>query len=146
MPINSTNAGWALRIVWLALLLVQAVFLIIAVRVAARGAVAPAGTWPLFLGACIAAPVAIAVGIFARMQTYKKHWREDAITPKGYLAGNLLLLIVLHIAAVFILIVTIRAGRLFPYLTPMALLLAAHLINYPHGRPMRSHPPAQVRS
>ncbi|WP_428389066.1 hypothetical protein [Mucisphaera sp.] len=102
-------------------------------------AVAFPTTIPAFIILFLAAPLAA----IARMQTYKRHWVGQAVTPTGYLLGTRIYLTTLLVA-------TFLSGLLLS-LSPTPTLIGTVFydllaigcvaIAYPHGEPMNTRLP-----
>ncbi|MEQ9460233.1 MAG: hypothetical protein RIG82_04720 [Phycisphaeraceae bacterium] len=82
------------------------------------------------------------IGAMARMQTYKRHWVGQAVTPAGYLAGT-------RVYLTTILVAILLAGVLLA-LAPINTLiivvfalasLGSFAIAYPQGEPMTTRIP-----
>ena len=73
---------------------------------------------------------------FIRMQTYKKHWKKDRITPQAYIFATLLIvtaqqaIFLVSVAAAFITQIYLIT------LIPAGLALLVQLANYPTGKPL----------
>ena len=78
------------------------------------------------------------VGYYIRLQTYKKHWVMNAVTPQGYVKANIILFAICKGIALFTIIVTYLAGVLMPYILPAVVASMTHIINWPTGGPMES--------
>lgn len=87
---------------------------------------------------CVLTPV----GLFARNQTYKAHWRADVITPAGYVKGNVILFAMLEGAATVALVLMVVTGLHLGLLAVAAVAVLVQLVNFPNGRPMQPREPA----
>ncbi|QDU32419.1 hypothetical protein KS4_04510 [Poriferisphaera corsica] len=73
---------------------------------------------------------------FIRMQTYKKHWKGDRISPQAYIFATLLVvtaqqaIFLVSVAAAFI------TQAYLVTLVPAMLALLVQLANYPTGKPL----------
>ncbi len=130
-----------LRIIWTALLLGP--FLLFGILIIGMAPAAPAApaTDPALISLLHYISIGMAAtllpaGYFIRLQTYKKHWVMNAVTPQGYVTGNLILLAICETIAMFTIIVTHLAGVLMPFILPAVVASMTHLINWPTGGPM----------
>lgn len=73
----------------------------------------------------------------ARGQTYKRHWRGDAIAPGGYILGNLLLIAACQVVAVVSLVAVLIGHSYWPGAIPGLVAVVVLLVNLPDGRVMR---------
>jgi len=85
-------------------------------------------------------PLAFAV----RGHTYKKYWRGNAITPRGYLNGNLVFFILCEMVSLFALLNVMLQRTYWPYVIPAVIALLAQLINFPNGKAMEPAPPPEA--
>jgi hypothetical protein len=81
------------------------------------------------------------VALFARNQTYKAHWRENAISPSGFVGGNVQFFALMDGVAVGSLICIFVTGRLTPFAYVAAGAVLVLLANFPTGRPMEPTDP-----
>lgn len=87
-----------------------------------------------------AAMVLVAAGAYYfRMQTYKRNWQADAVTPHGYALGNLVLFALLGGFALAVLIAMLAIAQVVPLLLPGAVILVLLAVNFPTGLPMISY-------
>ncbi len=77
----------------------------------------------------------VPIAYFIRGQIYKRHWRDHAVAPRGYFAGNLLLWAACEGVAFFGLVGVLVTGSWWPLLAAV-VAMAAQIVNHPHGRPM----------
>ncbi len=103
---------------------------------------------PVALGGVRVGVIALAVlialmgvGYYTRLQTYKAGWQRDAVTPSAYLKGNLVLFVLLVIAGLSAIALGTLVGDRFACFGIATAALAALLINFPNGQPMRPAPP-----
>jgi F0F1-type ATP synthase membrane subunit c/vacuolar-type H+-ATPase subunit K len=132
------------RIVWGALLAGQLMFLGVIVAMGRVQAVSAPLVDPqrmLFLVSAAFTVVAIGMGYFVRMQTYKAGWQGDAIRPASYFTGNLLLLALLEGASLLALVVTMLHGALWPTIAPAVVAMMMQVVNFPNGRAMEPASP-----
>ncbi|MBI1337040.1 MAG: hypothetical protein GC164_08770 [Phycisphaera sp.] len=78
----------------------------------------------------------VPAGYFIRIQSYKKNWVHDVVTPQGYLTGNLVLWAACEGVAMMGLAFGIATGVLWPTALCSAAAIAVMVMNYPHGSPM----------
>lgn len=146
-----TNAGIqspeaALRVarfLWLAMLAGQLILggFVLGLRVTQKAPPVPemAG---VFTGvAFVVTLVLIAVGLFVRGETYKRFWQGAAVTPQGYVQGNLLLLAMCEGATLLGAILMMLCGEWFPIALAPAISFAAFVVNFPNGRAMQNDDP-----
>jgi len=76
-------------------------------------------------------------GYLFRMQTYKKHWRDDAVTLGGYFTGNLMLWAIIEGATFVALTGCLTSQSLWPCLIPAIVGVLLLVVNFPTGRPMQ---------
>lgn len=150
IPVDSQSRGtmtpeqalMVLRFLWVALLGGMLAFAGVTIFFAMQNASPNTALAPTFfyvaLGALV---VAVPAGLFARLQTYKKHWRGDTITPAGYFSGNLVLFGVLEGVAALALAGVLACGIHAGLLAVAGGALAVYLFNFPNGEPMRPHGP-----
>lgn len=82
-----------------------------------------------------------AMAYFARSQMYKANWRGQAVTPRGYVMGNVVLLVLLNTVTLVALLAVLMIGRVMPTLLIALLALLVQCANFPHGRPMQPRGP-----
>jgi hypothetical protein len=138
--IDETRALLTIRVIWAALILGQVVF-------AAVIAVINSGDQPvgddaelgqvLFYASAGLLALAVPTAYFIRGQIYKANWRGNAITPAGYISGNLLFLAMLEGASLLSLVAVLLGGAFWPNALPAALAVVVQLVNFPDGKPMR---------
>jgi len=130
-----------LRIIWAALCLSPVLLFVVLIVMMAPKAAAVPTTDPdlvkmlhyISIGAAV---VLLPLGYFLRLQTYKKNWVVNAVSPQGYITGNLLLLALCEGVALFTIIVTYLAGILMPFILPAIVASMTQVINWPTGKPM----------
>lgn len=88
----------------------------------------------------VIALVALLGGTFAgyllRQQAFKAGWTGNAVKPKAYVTGNLLLFAPVEAASTVAVVVAIVEGSVFPTLLLAALGVAVLAINFPTGSAM----------
>ncbi len=136
------------RIIWGALLFGQVSLLAVAAmgiaQATERGA--PANSvLQIFWINVVLLMVAVPLGYFLRAQCYKRHWQANAITARGYITGNLLLLALLEAVSLLGLVAALVNGRLMPTIVPPLAALALLIWNYPTGAALRPDPPPFAR-
>lgn len=131
------------RIVWAALLVGQVAFGAVVAALLTGGTIeGDPSLYPLLFYVCVALLVgAVVLGYFARNQVYKAHWREHAVLPRGYMAGNLALLALMEMTSFAALVAVLVTERLLPTLLVAVISVLVQLINFPDGRAMRPTPP-----
>lgn len=128
------------RVLWLGLVGAEVLFGIAVVMLVMRGVVPEHPAWYpalVYVGAG-ALVVLTPLAYFARNQLYKAHWRGRAVTPRGYVMGNLVWLVLLQGATLVNLLAVLVIGRVMPTLLLAVLALVVQIVNYPHGRPMHA--------
>ena len=95
----------------------------------------------LVYAAFICLALATPVGYFIRNQTYKRHWQAGAVTPRGYVTGNLRLYACVDVASVLALLAASVDGSVRLAGLPLFLAAAVIVLNYPTGAPMHPQPP-----
>ncbi len=103
---------------------------------------APVSPSLLFLIAVTSLVVLTPVGLFIRNQVYKAHWRGPAVTPRGYLKGNVLLFVLLEAVVLEALVFAMVAGPHPGLLLVAAGSLLVQVVNFPTGRPMQPRSPS----
>ncbi len=93
-------------------------------------------TWITIVGTIMLLPVAFVL----RTQIYKRHWQDQAITPKGYLIGNIVFFAVCESVGLFGLVITVLNGSAWPTLISTVAAVLVQGVNFPHGRPMSPTP------
>jgi hypothetical protein len=133
------------RLFW-ALLLGAQVFFALFVYSVASGRTLP-GTTPevvrlLSLVTVAALLILVPLGYYVRGQTYKKHWRGHAIAPRGYISGNLpLLLMCAAVSVLGLVTMLVQRGWWWPTALTTAAAVAVQVVNFPNGRAMEPVPP-----
>lgn len=131
------------RVLWAGLLIAQGIFGVLVVWLVAAGQVPRvAGAYPLLMYVALGALVVLVpLAHFMRNQLYKSSWREHAVTPRGYVGGNLILMVLLEAASVIALLAVLVIGELMPTLLIAVAVLLVQLLNFPTGAPMRPREP-----
>ena len=133
------------RVLWALLLAGQASYLLTVMLIWARRAIPPVTLEGRRLAAYLAIAglvVLLPLGYHLRNQAYKKHWRGDAIAPRGYISGNLILFVLCQLACTLGLTAALVQGAFWPGAAPAAVAVAAYFVNFPNGRAMQPAAPA----
>jgi hypothetical protein len=101
------------------------------------------GLWPaVYAGAWGLLLVGMAVGWFVRNQVYKRYWEAGAVTPAGYVQGNIVFVAITEGAVILGLILSLVFGTPWVWaVLPAALAVAVLLGTFPGGGPMREQAP-----
>ncbi|MEM8496281.1 MAG: hypothetical protein AAF911_08335 [Planctomycetota bacterium] len=78
----------------------------------------------------------IPVGYFGRNQVYKSHWQADAVTPEGYLSGNIMLIMCITFSGLGAFMGLMISEQPLPFGVPLLANLFILMVNYPSARPM----------
>lgn len=130
-----------MRVVWFALLCGQVIFGVIVLgHCSGRGVESYRRelVWPFGIAAAVMLAVAVPAGLFVRMQIYKRHWRGDVISPKGYFTGNLVFLAMCEGVSLFGLATVMIMGYVDWSIVVSVIAVLIQLANFPTGAPMRS--------
>lgn len=132
-----------LRVIWLSLITGQLGFGVIVLQRTLSGQSAGQSQldgqmFAIAIGVLIGA---VGLGYFARNQSYKKHWHENAVAPPGFFQGNLILLGALEASSFTTLVFVMVTGQVFPMILPAVASLAIQCANFPGSGPMESTPP-----
>jgi len=133
-------ALFRLRIIWLAMILGQLAFIGIAYLFIKDGFEPIVGgelAQSMFYAAMGTFALGLVGGYILRMQTYKRCWLADRVTPEGYFMGNLMLYAIMEAVSIFGVVVVLLSGQLAPHIVPAAAALLVMAINFPGGGPMR---------
>jgi hypothetical protein len=133
------------RVLWALLLVGQLAFLLTIFSVRARGAmpnVAPDGKRLVAYLAIGGLVLLLPLGYHLRNQAYKKEWRGDTITPRGYVTGNLILFVLCQMACTLALTWALVSGAFWPAALPAVVAAAVYAVNFPNGQAMLPAPPA----
>ena len=127
------------RAVWAALLLGQLGFLVAVVVMwnMGRGQGAAPEKARLLFYLSLLMLLSIPVGYVVRSQMYKSGWEGNAVSPKAYFLGNLVLLALCEGVSLAGLVATFMNGSLWPTIVPSAIAMGVQAINFPHGGPMQ---------
>jgi len=131
------------RVLWFGLVGAQVivagvvVYLISAGRAPAQGELYPALLF-VSLGALV---LLTPVAYFVRNQVYKANWRENAVTPRGYVTANVMLLAILESISFIALMAALVVGALVPTALIALVSLGVQAINFPNGTPMTPRTP-----
>ncbi|MEM8736960.1 MAG: hypothetical protein AAGG38_00585 [Planctomycetota bacterium] len=132
------------KLFWAALLSSQAMLIAVALILAPTPADDPDAA-PVFSASALAGFITVALTVplayFLRNQVYKSQWQAHAVTPRGYLTGNLVFLGLLETSGAIASATAIFEQRAWPNLIPALVVLALFLANFPHGRPLDPAPP-----
>lgn len=94
------------------------------------------------LGFAVAVGVgALFIGLFARNQAYKAHWRADIVEPAGYVNGNTYFFLAVLIGAVGVFLISVLAGYPAPTFAAAPIFVGLLAMNFPNGKPMLPAPP-----
>ena len=139
------QALWFTRVVWFMLLMGQVVYVAYILYQWSVGPAERSGNvdlpWSLFYVSIAMLLMGIAIGLFWRAQTYKRHWQGSAVTPEGYAHGNIMLLAMCETLAFVSLTATLVAGRWWPFVIPAVIAAAVQVVNFPNGRAMQPTDP-----
>jgi len=78
----------------------------------------------------------VPLGYLMRSQFYKKNWRGNVITPRGYMSGNIVLWAMLASVALSGAVTTLLAGSLGLPIGLAGIAILFMLINFPTGKPL----------
>ncbi|NJL30858.1 MAG: hypothetical protein HC898_04090 [Phycisphaerales bacterium] len=81
----------------------------------------------------------IPAGYVLRAQMYKRHWVGQAVRPRGYLLGNVILWAMCEGISLLGLVSVVLSGELIPNLIPTVLALGVLVVNFPNGAAMFGH-------
>ncbi|MFW6059986.1 MAG: hypothetical protein ACODAQ_07375 [Phycisphaeraceae bacterium] len=132
------------RVLWSGLLGGQAVFAALVVWLVVAGQVPRTpNAYPMLMYVALGAlAVLTPLAYFLRNQIYKASWREHAVSPRGYVGGNLILMVLLEAAGFIAFMAVLVIGALMPTVLIGAAALAVQFVNFPTGTPMRPRGPA----
>ena len=105
-----------LRLIWAALIVGQLVIAGVLIGLLGSRAVNPDPAFGrLLLIVSIAMLAALTpAGYFIRNQVYKRHWQNQAVTPEGYVSGNIILLAMMEGVSITAIIFGFIAGSVWP--------------------------------
>ncbi len=129
------------RIVWFAMLGGPVAFLFVVAILLTQQTVAPdppAAQW-LFRANLVLIAVLVPLAMWTRLQSYKRHWQNQGVTPKGYFQANFMFFVVLEGMALWGLVTTLLNGAMWPTVLPSGIALALLAVNFPSGAPMHAH-------
>jgi hypothetical protein len=134
-PLSPDKALLTARIVWGALILGVAMIGVVFTLVLPRST---AGGDPTLLVPVVFFLVltAIPIGLFMRGQVFKKHWVGDVVTPRGYIAGNIIAWASCEGTALFSLIVAAFIPGSTLALIPGAIAFVTLVLLFPNGKAM----------
>ncbi|MAX25124.1 MAG: hypothetical protein CMJ19_11535 [Phycisphaeraceae bacterium] len=136
------QAAKILRLIWGMMLLGQLAFFAVALVVSFNGEPATFESVKIFyIIAVVLGLMSVPMGSFIRMQIYKKHWVNNAVTPQGYFIGSLLSMAIIEGAALFSIVVLFLHGQIGPTLALPIALMGVFAMNYPNGKPMQPSNP-----
>jgi hypothetical protein len=126
------------RIVWAAMLLGQVAFLFVIVALWNNESFLtdPKTGRLLFLVSLVMLIGLVPLAYFIRGQVYKKHWVDRAVTPNGYLTGNIVFLAVCEAVSFTGLASTLFYGEFWPAILPSVAAMVVQAANLPNGRAM----------
>lgn len=126
------------RVIWGALVAGQVAFAVmVLVGLPETAELGDPSLYPELLYVSVAMLVVLtAAGYFGRMQVYKANWQGHAVTPRGYLMGNLLLFILLETVSIAALVAVVVTQKVMPTVVVAALSLLIQLVNFPVPGPM----------
>ena len=84
-------------------------------------------------GVCL---VIVLMASYIRMQIYKRHWVENAVTPQGYVSGQVVSLGMIEGANMLSLVIIFLGGKFDVTFSLPIALLAVFLTSFPNGKPM----------
>jgi len=86
------------------------------------------------------------IGFIIRMQTYKRGYVIDRVTPQAYVKANQILYGI-FLTITLIMGVTLAATLAFSQcLLMLIVILVLHALNFPNGKPLQPAPPALLNS
>lgn len=133
-----------LRIIWAAMLASQVILLavfMLVLKPGSAGVIDPQVINMLHIASLGFMILAVPAGHVLRSQQYKRNWQGHAVTPAGYVKGNILMLAMCEAVSMFALVVTYLGGALLPFIIPSAVAAATHVMNWPNGKPMLPREP-----
>jgi hypothetical protein len=140
-PIQSPKAAlMILRLHWAASVVIPLVFAAVAIFKHESTSTPPLSINLdyVLVGLLVGTGVVALIGYFARMQIYKRHWQGEAVAPKGYVSGNIVLMALLELPMMVTLMMLIfMPEQVKVLLVPGALVMLLLLVNFPTGKPMR---------
>lgn len=141
---DPTKALITLRLAWVMTIVGQVVFAgVVASLVKPRHRDALLAN-TLFYGAIIALVLLVPIAYFIRNQIYKANWVGHAITPRGYLTGNIALFVIVEMVSIAALVGGIIANDDLRPLIVFASAMGVLAINFPTGKPMRETMPGTM--
>ncbi len=138
-PDSPQAALFTVRLIWAAMLMGMLVLAVVLTQSFSHPPTPAAATRFAWTSAGLLL-VTTPAGYFIRMQTYKRHWQGEIITPRGYRTGNIILFACLEAPAVASLAAGLLGRSFWPYALPAAIAQVLFALNFPTGRPL--HPPA----
>lgn len=93
--------------------------------------------WAAVAGWMVLVPLAY----FVRNQTYKSHWRGDAVSPTGYEKGNVNLFLILEVPCILGFLAYELTADPADLVLPLTVTAVFLLVNFPTGKPMRPTAP-----
>lgn len=94
----------------------------------------------IYLPFVLLLPMIVAAYV-VRSQRYKAWWYGDSVQPRGYILGNNAFFALVQFPAVMSTLAYAITSAAWPYLLPLGVCLVLMVVNFPHGKPMRSVPP-----
>lgn len=142
IPSDPKAALRTLRVIWGAIVLSPLLMAGILLAFASNAAGVAPDLRSIFIYTAVAMLLVLTpLGYFIRNQTYKAHWRGDAITPAGYVTGNIVLLGMMEAVADVAVIFAFIVGTVLPFAYVAGAAILVMLINFPTGRPMEPTEP-----
>lgn len=139
LPTLSKGAAMRVaRIVWAAMLVGQVAFLFVIVALwnSESFLTDPKTGRLLFLVSLVMLIGLVPLAYFIRGQVYKKNWVDRAVTPNGYLTGNVVFLAVCEAVSFTGLVATLLYGEFWPAILPSVGAMVVQAVNLPNGRAM----------
>ena len=147
MPTDPKKALMTIRIIWGALINGLVVLTVVITVVNASGPV----TEDAQIGGMVAGAAGLLlllgapIGLFLRGQAFKRHWKNDAVTPEGYSQGCLMAWAPIEAASTVGLVAVLLGGSLWPFGLPTAAGIGLLLALWPNGKAMQPAGPVGAR-
>jgi hypothetical protein len=127
-----------MRIVWAALLIGQLIFMGVVIIFCLKSDSPQFEPIEFLYVTCAVICLALVMAsTFIRMQIYKRNWVENAVTPNGYIAGQIVALAMIEGANLMSLLVIMLNRKLdLTFVLPI-VLLGVFLMSFPNGKPMQ---------
>lgn len=134
------------RIIWGALLMGQLAFMAFVIFYCLQNSDAKLEEarliYAIGTGVCL---VIVIMSSFIRMQIYKQHWVENAVTPKGYVTGNIMSLGMIEGANMLSLVLIFLGGKLDATFALPVALLGVFAMSFPNGKAMEPAEPDYLK-